>query len=262
MEKLRSKDTTEIAFVTVGEGPPVILVPGALNDHRGRASGLPLAEHLRTRFTVVCFDRRGRGASGDTAPWALAKELDDIAALIDRVGGAACVYGMSSGAMLALEAAMAGLPIRKLALFEPPYIVDGTRTRVAEDYQVRLAQAVADGRPGDAVETFMTEAVQMPAPAVAHIKGQPFWPHLAAFGPSLLHDAAIAGDGSLPSAERLATVRIQTLVLDGGSSPGWMRTGVHTLAQALPNAAYRTLAGQTHDVDPAVLGAALADFFA
>lgn len=262
MQKIRSKDGTTIAYVTVGDGPPVVLVPGALNDHRGRASGLPLAEQLRAKSTVVCFDRRGRGESGDTAPWALEREIDDIAALIDRVGGRANVYGMSSGGMLALEAAMAGVPIEKLAVYEPPYIVEGTRARVASDYRARLAKAVAEGRPGDAVETFMTEAVQMPAAAVAHIKSQPFWPHLASFGPSLLHDAAIAGDGSLPAAERLARVRMPALVLDGGASPPWMRAGVHALAQALPDATHRTLDGQTHDVDPALLGAALAEFFA
>jgi pimeloyl-ACP methyl ester carboxylesterase len=261
MQKLRSKDGTEIAYVTVGEGPPVILVPGALNDHRGRASGLPLASHLRG-FTVVCFDRRGRGASGDTNAWTIERELEDIAALIDIAGGAACVYGMSSGAMLALEATIAGLPVRKLAMFEPPYVVEGTRARLGSDYRARLAQAVADGRPGDAVETFMREAVQLPGPMVDGIKEQPFWPHLASFGPSLLHDAAIAGDGALPPAERLATVRVPALVVDGGASPAWMRTGVHTLATALPVATYRTLEGQTHDVDPAVLGAALAEFFA
>lgn len=262
MQHVISKDTTKIAFVTVGEGPPVILVPGALNDHRGRASGLPLAEHLRSAFTVVCFDRRGRGQSGDTAPWTLAREIEDIAALVDHVGGAAHLYGMSSGAMLALEATAAGVPVRKLALFEPPYIVEGTRARLGADYQARLATAVADGRPGDAVETFMREAVMLPGPMVDHIKSQPFWPHLAGFGPSLLHDAAIAGDGTLPPADRLAKVRVDALVLDGGASPPWMRTGVHTLATALPRATYRTLAGQTHDVDPAILGAALAEFFA
>jgi pimeloyl-ACP methyl ester carboxylesterase len=261
MQKIRSKDGTEIAFVTVGEGPPVILVPGALNDHRGRASGLPLAAHLRG-FTVVCFDRRGRGESGDTAPWSVQREIEDLAALIDVVGGTASVYGMSSGAMLALEAAITGAPIRKLALFEPPYIVEGTRERLGNDYHARLATAVAEGRPGDAVETFMREAVQLPGPMVDGIKKQPFWPHLASFGPSLLHDAAIAGDGSLPPAERLASVRVETLAMDGSASPTWMRTGVHTLAKALLNVVYRTLDGQTHDVDPAVLGAALADFFA
>lgn len=261
MQKIQSKDGTTIAYVTVGDGPPVILVPGALNDHRGKASGLPLAQQLRG-FTVVCFDRRGRGESGDTGAWAIEREIEDIAALIERVGGAAHVYGMSSGAMLALEAAMAGLPIRKLAVYEPPYVVEGTRARVSADYQARLATAVAEGRPGDAVETFMTEAVQMPPPVVAHIKSQPFWPHLASFGPSLLHDAAIAGDGSLPAAARLASLRSEVLVLDGGASPAWMRTGVHTLATALPHATYRTLDGQTHDVDPVVLGAVLAEFFA
>lgn len=262
MQFITSRDSTAIAFVTVGEGPPVILVPGALNDHRGRASGLPLAEHLRSRFTVVCFDRRGRGESGDTAPWSIAREVDDLAALVDHVGGAAHVYGMSSGAMLALEAAMAGVPIRKLALFEAPYVVEGTRARLSSDYQARLATSVAEGRPGDAVELFMTEAVQMPPQVVAHMKSQPFWSHLAAFGRSLLHDAAIAGDGSLPSSDRLAKLHLEILAIDGGASPDWMRTAMRTLAKALPDATHRTLDGQTHDVDPAILGPALADFFA
>lgn len=260
MQFVTSKDSTKIAFVTVGEGPPVILVPGALNDHRGRASGLPLAEHLRARHTVVCFDRRGRGESGDTAPYAIAREIEDIAALIDHVGGAAHLYGMSSGAMLALEATAAGLPVRKLALFEPPYTVGDPR--VGPDYRARLAKAVEQGRPGDAVEMFMREAVQIPAPVIAQMKGAPFWPHLASFGPSLLHDAEISGDGALPTSEHLAKVRSETLVLDGGASPDWLRSGVHTLATRLPSATYRTLAGQTHDVDPVILGAALAEFFA
>lgn len=262
MQHIISKDGTRIAYVTVGDGPPVVLVGGALNDHRGRASGLPLAEHLRTRFTVYAYDRRGRGESSDTAPYSVAREIEDLAALVDAAGGAAHVYGMSSGAMLALEAAAVGVPIRTLALYEPPYMLEGEGPRVGDGYRARLAAAVAEGRPGDAVELFMTEAVQMPPQAVAHMKGSPFWPHLAAFGPSLLHDAAITANPALPAREHLAKVRARVVVFAGGASPSWFHASLRALVERLPDATYRELAGQTHDVDPALLGTELLAAFA
>jgi pimeloyl-ACP methyl ester carboxylesterase len=260
VKEVISKDGTTIAFDRSGEGPAIILVGGALSD---RSAGRPLAALLAPRFSVFSYDRRGRGDSSDTAPYAVEREVEDVEALIDEAGGSASVFGMSSGAVLALEAARR-LSIARLALYEPPFIVDDSRAPVPEDYVKQLKELVASGHRGDAVEYFMTKAVDVPAEYVAQMRNAPSWRAMEALAHTLVYDGAIMGNtlsGKPLPAERWVSVTVPTLVMDGGDSPAWAHNGVQAIADILPNAQRRTLAGQTHAVAPEVLAPVLAEFF-
>jgi pimeloyl-ACP methyl ester carboxylesterase len=260
MGRVTSKDGTTIAFDQSGQGPAVILVGGALSD---RSAARPLAALLAPHFSVFGYDRRGRGDSGDTPPYAVAREVEDIEALIDEAGGSACVFGMSSGAVLALEAARR-LPITRLALYEPPFIVDDTRAAVPEDYLKQLNELVSAGRRGDAVEYFMTKAVDMSSEYVAQMRSAPFWQGMEARAHTLAYDGAIMENmlsGHPLPADRWASVTVPTLVMDGGASPAWAHHGVQAIVDILPHAQRRTLAGQTHAVAPEVLAPVLEEFF-
>lgn len=258
MHKVTTKDGTPIAFDRTGKGPALILVDGALCSRNFGPMG-PLAALLAPHFTVFTYDRRGRGDSGDTLPYAVEREVEDIAALIAEAGGSAFVYGISSGAALALQAAARGLAITRLALYEPPFMIDDSH-RAPEDYLPRLTEWVAAGRRGDAVALFMTDAVGLPAEAVAPMRQAPMWPALEAVAPTLVYDATVMGDYAVPT-ERTAAITIPTLVMDGGASPAWARDAVQALADALPNAQHRTLAGQTHEVAADALAPVLEEFF-
>jgi pimeloyl-ACP methyl ester carboxylesterase len=256
MSTVSSSDGTAIAFDRSGEGPPVILVGSGPTD---RSANVPLAALLAPHFTVVNYDRRGRGDSGDTAPYAVDREFDDIAALVTEAGGSVYMFGTSGGGMVALEAAARGLGITKLAVWEPPYIVDDSRPPVPADYRQQLADLLAAGRRGDMVELFFTQATGMPAEYVAPMRQSPFWPAMEKVAHALVYDAMIAGDFSLPAA-RLAAVTVPTLVIDGGTTP-WLSNTAQAVAAALPDVRRRTLTGQPHNVDPAVLAPALVEFF-
>jgi pimeloyl-ACP methyl ester carboxylesterase len=263
MNTLHSADGTAIAYSTAGHGPAVILVDGAL-CHRGMGPSGPLAKLLAEHFSVYTYDRRGRGDSGDTAPYDVDREVDDLAALIEAAGGSAHVYGISSGAVLALEATARGLAVDSLALYEPPFIVDASRTPMGARYTEPLAAAVADDRRGDAVKLFMRE-VGVPAPMVAVMRLTPAWRKLTAVAHTLPYDAAVMGDtqsGNPLPAERWADVTTPTLVAVGGKSPAWLQSGGYAVADVLPEARRRTLEGQTHMVKAKVLAPVLADFFA
>lgn len=257
MNKVTSRDGTVIAYELSGEGAPVILVGGAFNDHRTAA---PLAAVLAPAFSVITYDRRGRSESGDTPPYAVRREVEDLGSLIEQADGPAFVYGLSSGAALALEAAAAGFAIRKLALFEPPFRIDGSPQRPA-DYLARLTGLTAAGRRADAVEYFLTRAVGVPAEVVAQMRKTPTWPGLAAMAHTLVYDELIVGDGALP-AERLAAVPVPTLVIDSNGSPDWLRQAALTVAGAVAGAQHRSLDGGFHAVPPQTLGPVLASFFA
>jgi pimeloyl-ACP methyl ester carboxylesterase len=262
MEKVRSHDGTPIAYERSGSGPAVILVDGALCS---RVLGpMPkLAPFLAKDFTVFHYDRRGRGDSGDTAPYAVEREVEDIEALIREAGGSACVYGVSSGAALALEAANRGLPIRKLALYEAPFIVDDSRPPLEKDYRARLTEMIASGRRSDALRLFM-KAVGMPGVIVTLMRFMPSWSKLKAVAHTLIYDTIIVERnqrGEPLPASSWASVRTPTLVVVGGKSPAWMRRAMEALAQVLPNARRRTLEGQTHMVAPEALAPVLVDFF-
>jgi len=258
MRKVISKDGTPIAFDQSGEGPPIILVVGAFNDS---STGAPLAAQLSEHFTVFNYDRRGRGASGDSTLYAIEREIEDLAALIAEAGGAASVFGYSSGAILTLKAAASGLAISRLALYEPPFLVDNGFPQRAQDISVRLTELISSGHQGDAVELYQTEMVGIPAEIVAQLRHAPFRPALENIAHTLVYDATIMGD--LPAlAEQLPSITVPTLVISGGNSQARMRSAAQTLADALPNARHRSLEGQTHDIVPAVLAPVLEEFFA
>lgn len=257
-----SKDGTRIAFDRSGDGPALILVGGALSDR----SGWAVAELLAPRFTVVAYDRRGRGDSEDTAPYAVEREIEDLEAVIDEAGGAAFVHGQSSGAVLSLEAAARlGAKVQKLSLYEPPFIIDDSRPPPPEDYVSHINELIAADRRGEAVEYWMTDVVGAPAEAVAEMKSAPTWPALEALAHTLPYDIAVLGNnmsGNPLPADRWSVVAAPTLVTDGGASPDWIRTSARTLAAVLPDAEHRTLEGQMHNAAPNVLAPELERFFA
>jgi pimeloyl-ACP methyl ester carboxylesterase len=251
-----SRDGTTIAFDRLGEGPPLVLVCGGSVE---RTSNAQLAQLLAADFTVINYDRRGRGDSGDTQPYAIEREVEDIEAVIEAAGGAANLWGSSSGAALALIAAASGLPITKLALWEPPFVPEEF-PRPPEDQVAQYERMVAEGRRGDAVEYFMSKVVGMPPEFVAEARTQPFWASQEALAHTLAYDARIMSDYRVP-ADRAASVKVPTLVIAGGADMPWMRETAQALADALPAGQARFLDGQGHDVDPTVLAPALKDFF-
>ena len=256
-----SKDGTAIAFDRIGEGPPVLLVDGAI-AYRGFGPSRPLAKALASRFTVFTYDRRGRGESGDTAPYAVRREIEDIEALARQAGGEIFMWGISSGAVLSLEAALQIPGIRKLALYEPPFIVDNSRPSTESDW-ASIRQAIAANRPSDAAKAFL-KSVGVPRFFIAVMRWTPIWSKLKASAATLPHDAALVEEhqrGKPLAGSRWSSVTIPTLVMDGGKSPAWMRNGTQALARALPNAQYRTLPGQTHDVKAKAIAPALIEFF-
>ncbi|NUP01091.1 MAG: alpha/beta hydrolase [Nonomuraea sp.] len=264
--KITSKDGTPIAYERVGEGPAVILVDGALS-FRGSSINGDLAKALAPDFTVYTYDRRGRGESGDTAPYAPERELEDLAALAAlaaEAGGSVRLYGTSSGAALSLAAVENGLPVERLALYEPPFVVDGSRPAIDDDYVRRLDALVAADRRADAVKLFMREGVDLPAFVVAMMRFMPAWSTLKSVAHTLPYDTAfVAGHqrGKPYPEGEWGSVTVPTLVVDGGKSPKWMRNSVRSLAEALPSAGYRTLEGQTHIVKPEALAPVLKEFF-
>jgi pimeloyl-ACP methyl ester carboxylesterase len=260
-----SADGTTIAFDRLGDGPPIVVVAGAIQHRAVDPSTWQLMELLAPRFTVYRYDRRGRGDSTDTQPYAVEREIEDLAAMIQAAGGSAFVVGGSSGAILSLDAAAHGLPITRLALYEPPFAIgDDTRPALPEDYVERLRELAASGRPGEAIEYFMTVGVLVPPEVVDGMRQAPIWPAFEGVAPTLAYDGAIAADtmsGKPLPTDRWSSVTMPTLVMDGDASPDWMRNGVAALVEVLPNAQHVTLLGQTHAVEPAVLAPALEAFF-
>jgi pimeloyl-ACP methyl ester carboxylesterase len=260
MRTVTSNDGTRIAFEQSGEGPAIILVGGAFQQRAGDERTAQLASRLSQNFTVFNYDRRGRGDSGDRLPYAVAREREDLQALLNEAGGAAFVFGMSSGAVLALKAAAQGLSIKKLALYEPPFNSGDDQARAAaKTYTQQLTALLAENRRGDAAALAMT-TWGTPAEAIEGMRQSPMWSSIEAIAPTLAYDDAIMGDGSVPTQEAKA-VKVPTLVLDGGNSPGFMHQAADDLAKILPNAQRRTLQEQTHAYAPEVLAPVLEEFF-
>lgn len=262
MAMVRSKDGTIIAYERTGQGQPLILVDGAL-CYRDSGPSRPLAALLAQHFTVYVYDRRGRGESGDTAPYAVEREVEDLEALINEAGGSAFVYGISSGAALALEAANAGLAVVRLALYEAPFIVDNSLPPRPDDYLARMDALIAEGSRGDIVRLFM-RTVGMPGFLVALMRFMPGWSKLTAIAHTLPYDFRVLGDtgsGKPLPRERWSSASMPILVMDGGKSPTWMRNAMRSLASVLPNAQYRTLEGQTHMLKAEAVAPVLCDFF-
>jgi pimeloyl-ACP methyl ester carboxylesterase len=255
IQTVTSKDGTKLAVDIAGSGPAIVLVSGGSVD---RGSNAGLAEALKADFTTYNYDRRGRGDSGDTAPYAVEREIEDIEAVIALAGGKAHLYGSSSGAALALEAAAAGAPVDRLVLWEPPYNVD-PEGRPPADSVEQLDRMVAEGRRGDAATFFMVDMVRMPADFAAFAKTQPWWPAQEAIAHTLAYDARVMGDYSPPVATA-ARITVPTIILTGGASFPFMHTTADVLAAAIPDARTRRLDGQEHNVDPTVLGPAMKEF--
>lgn len=256
-KKTVSRDGTPIAYERRGQGPAVILVSGAMSTG---ATVAPLAPLLADRFGVIVYDRRGRGGSGDTPPYTVAREVEDLAALIEVAGGDAALYGISSGGALVLEAAASGLPLRQVAVYETPFADYGGGAKERAEYTRNLTEALAEGRNGDAVELFL-RLTGMAEEMIQGARNSPMWPGMEAIAPSLAHDNAVMGDGLVPR-ERLAEITVPVLAVAGGASGAWMRDATKAVAQAAPKGSYRTLEGQTHIVDPNALAPVLAEFFA
>jgi pimeloyl-ACP methyl ester carboxylesterase len=262
MSTVVSNDGTTIAYEKSGAGPPVILVDGAL-CYRDSGPMRPLAKLLAEHFTVYTYDRRGRGESGDTQPYAVEREIEDIEALVKEAGGSAYLYGTSSGAMLALETAARVGGIRKLATYEAPMIVDDTHPPRPDDYLETMDGLVAAGRRGDTVKMFM-KTVGMPGFLVALFPLMPAWKKLKAIAHTLPYDFRVLGDTAsgkpLPT-DRWAAATLPTLCMDGGKSPAYMRNAQRHLAEVLPNAQHRTLDGQTHLLKADAVAPVLVEYF-
>jgi pimeloyl-ACP methyl ester carboxylesterase len=258
--QVTSADGTSIVFDRSGVGPVIILVHGAFT---GRAHPIlsNVAAALAPWFTVVNYDRRGRGDSGDTQPYAVERELEDLTALLEIAGGSAMVFGGSSGAGLALQAAPQNRAISKLAVWEPPYHVDYSAPRLSHDFAARLDALVRTGRRAAAVELFMMEAAEASVEAVAAMRLQPTWPQAEAVAHTLAYEAAVMGPGNALPAGRLAGITQPTLVLTGGNSPAWIINAGKAVARTIPAAAHRVLESQMHNVSPEALAPELLEFF-
>ncbi|MET8949788.1 alpha/beta fold hydrolase [Streptomyces sp. NPDC004393] len=251
-----SRDGTRIAYERTGQGPAVVLVSGAMSTG---ATVAPLGAHLPDRFSAIVYDRRGRGGSGDTEPYAVAREVEDLAALIEAAGGEAWLYGISSGGALALEAAASGLPVRGVAVYEPPFADYGGGQPERAEYTARLGEALGQGRRGDAVELFLGLTGLAPE-MIANARRSPMWTDMEALAPTLAYDDAVMGDGLVPR-ERLASVTVPVLAVAGGASPEWLRRAAEAVARATPRGTYRTLRDEDHMVEPQVLAPVLVEFF-
>jgi pimeloyl-ACP methyl ester carboxylesterase len=262
--KVFSKDGTSIAFDKVGEGSPVILVGGALGT-RSHPMFTRLVELLAEDFTVFNYDRRGRGDSGDTYPYAVEREIEDLEALIDFIGETASLYGISSGAVLALEAANK-LPtkVKKLVLYEPPFILDDSRPPLPENFVAHINELVRFGERSEAVEFFMTDAIRIPAEYIALMKNDPSWAEMEKIAHTLAYDVTIMQDyqrGKALPPNLWASVNIPTLVVVGGNSEPFYHTGGQALLKMLPQGQSRILEGQDHAVASKAIAPLIKEFF-
>ena len=256
MPKITSKDGTNIAYDKKGEGPVLILVLGALNR---RAQGKKLAELLQDKFTVVSYDRRGRGDSTDTPPYATDKEVQDTEALIDELGGEAYLYGHSSGCVLALLAAIKlSHKVAGLALYELPYDDDPAAQKHAAAYRKELARLLADNKPGDAVALFV-KSVGVTDKQIAAMQRLPMWKGLTAMAPTLAYDTIELME-QYPTLD-VREIQVKSLVMYGGSSPEFMGKTARQLSEQLSHAELTELEGQAHDVKAGALAPLLTDFF-
>lgn len=253
-----SADGTRIAFDRLGEGPPVVVVGGIFND---RQTTQALAERLAQEVSVINYDRRGRGESGDTPPYAVEREVEDLGALIAAAGGTASVYGHSSGAGLALNAAARGLPISRLVLHEPPYGLDDEESqRTARELAENVRAALAEERPGDAIKLFFSDWGMPPE----MVEGMASDPKMLALAPTMPNDFEVMGDfqgGTIPE-DLVRAVTMPTLVIAGGASPEFFRETAARIAELLPNGKRTVLEGQDHGAPAKVVAPVVGEFLA
>jgi pimeloyl-ACP methyl ester carboxylesterase len=262
-EKTSSADGTPIAFDRRGEGEPLILVGGAWNDRNTPAE---LAERLAETFSVYTYDRRGRGDSGDTEPYAVEREIEDLEAVIAAAGGTAHLFGHSSGGALALETTARSMSVAKLAVYEIPYIVDDSRPPLPSDYVEHLEELTAAGKNREIFAYFMTEAVGMPQAMVDSMLDSPMVESMGRLAHTVSYDGRVMLRGSMYGqplpAEWRDSVTVPTLIMDGGNSPQWQHNSCRALVQLLPDVCYRTLEGQDHAASAEALAPLLEDFLA
>ena len=265
MQTVTSKDGTKIAFDKVGPGPAVILVTGAMAYRAFVPSMAQLAELLGQHFTVYNYDRRGRGDSGDTQPFAKEREIEDLQALVEDAGGQAMIFGLSSGAVVSLDAAAVTPGITKVGVYEPALIVDDSRQPVPTNYTEHLTTLAAQGKRDEAVAYFLTQAVGIAAEYIGGMKqDQATWSGMTGVAHTLAYDAAFVGtvmQGKPLPPDRWVKVTLPVLVADGGDSSAWIHHGADALANVLPHASRHTLEGQIHMVDPKVLAPVIIAFF-
>jgi pimeloyl-ACP methyl ester carboxylesterase len=248
-----SQDGTAIAYSSTGDGPALIYVHGATQFRAISDASMKFPQLLSDRFNVLTYDRRGRGESGDTKPYAPEREYEDLAALIQACGGGSCVFGESSGAILALEAARAGVDIRAIVCYEPPFRIDGSMAPVASDVLDRFNAFIDAGDRAAAFTLFMVECVGLPADMAAGVIDQPFWPAFESVVPTIAYDLQVTGAGQAGDPawlQRYASVKTPVHVVTGGDSEAYMQFGADALVDVLPNAVRVTLPGLTHQYDP------------
>lgn len=257
--QVTSKDGTTIAYDKRGSGPAVILVDGAM-CFRGFGPMDSLADLLAPHFTIYNYDRRGRGSSTNSKPYKVEREVEDLDALLREAGGKAYLFGTSSGGCLALETAIGlGSKVKRLAVYEPPYISDKTFTPAWKEYRQQLNALIQEDRRGDAAALFM-QFVGTPADQVDGMRQAPVWPMFEAIAPTLAYDAAVIGEDRLVPVKRAAKVKCPTLVMNGTLTP-LLPEADAKLAEAIPHAQHRVLEGQSHDVNLNILATALTPFF-
>jgi pimeloyl-ACP methyl ester carboxylesterase len=260
VETVVSADGTSIAYERSGDGPPLVLIGGGLNE---KATFGTFSELLSEHFTVINYDRRGRGHSGDgdRNRYAIDLEVEDLAAVLAVAGGPCYVFANCTGGMIAIRGVADGLPVTKLALYEPPFAADdGTRPTVAEDYLDRLTALIDAGRYEDAVVLFEQESVGLSDENIAQFQQHPAWPALVALAPTLIYDNIIGGDGAIPL-DLVAKIDIPVLVIDGGDSPPWQRHACEDLARELADARHLRMPGQSHIMNKQAATPILTEFF-
>ena len=245
-EWVTSADGTQIAVESVGAGRPVVLIGGAFNDRTTMAG---LAHVLSPYYRAVSYDRRGRGDSGDeTGDYSADREMEDLRAVIGHVGGSACLFGHSSGGVLALEAARRGLPVEKVAAYETPYIPEGSRPRPASDVSERLVRLVQAGDREGATALFQAEMIGLPAEMVEGMRHSDMWGYLTGLAHSLPYDCALFEPGCPVPSERLARIGVPTLAIAGSNTFPWLAAATRQVADAVPGARFESLDGQDHGV--------------
>ena len=256
--QVTSRDGTSIAYTREGSGPPVVLVDGAL-CYRSHGPMPALARVLASDMTVYSYDRRGRGESGDTPPYAVDREIEDVAAIVERAGAPVVLYGFSSGAILTLLAAarLSG-NIERLVVHEPPFNAgDADAVHAMRKFADETARLLRDGRPADAVAFFLKDMV--PSGALAHMKQTPAWGLMVAVAHTLAYDNAVLGDGSVPR-KVAASVTARTLALVGSDSGNFKHAAVNALVRAIPDAGTQTIPGHQTLVPPEVLAPVVVEF--
>jgi len=259
MERLSSKDGTSLAYDKIGNGPPIILFDGAFCS-RNFGPTPKLAPLLASSFTVYAYDRRGRGDSGDTKPYAVEREIEDLETMIDHAGRSAFVFSISSGAILALRAAASGINIRKLAVYEPPFLVGDVKHRPPADHTEQLTKLVSEDRLSDAMKYYLTKVIGVPRFIPAVMQLLPLWSKMKVNARALPYDSAVCGDFRL-QVEELNSMTIPTLVMAGSKSPQMLRDAMKAVSNRIPGAQRRVLDGQTHNVSAKALAPVLVEYF-